>query len=528
MTNKEYKVATVDDLADGEMKMVKAGETEVLLVRRNGEFVALGAHCPHYGAPLADGLLHGDRIVCPWHHACFHAGSGDLLEPPARDALPRFDVRIEGSEIFVRIPDNPSGSRLPEMVTADPDRDSRTFLIIGAGAAADAAAQAMRENGFRGRIIMTTPEDRLPYDRPNLSKDYLQGSAEAEWMPLRSADFYREHGIEVQRGRRVTALNVRGKTVTFKDGGTLAWDKILLASGGVPRALDLPGAGLANLFTLRSFVDCDRLIEAAGSARRVVIIGAGFIGMEAAHSLTERGLSVTVVGRESVPLEKVFGREIGAFFQRLHQEAGVRFRLGARVVRYEGPNRVSGVILDDGDRLPADLVLVAVGIRPATEYAADLPRHADGGIQVDEYLRASEGVYAAGDIARFPDWRTSDRVRIEHWRTAGQLGRLAGQNMTGRKEPFRSVPFFWTSQVGLSFQYVGHTDEWDDIIIDGDLDSREFVAYFVTGDQVPAVAGNFRDRQLAAAEELIREGRMPTPAELRAGSVDLVARLQEG
>jgi NADPH-dependent 2,4-dienoyl-CoA reductase/sulfur reductase-like enzyme/nitrite reductase/ring-hydroxylating ferredoxin subunit len=527
MSESTYDVAGAGDLEDGQMRAVKAGETELLLVRTGGEYYALAAHCTHYGAPLADGVLSGTRIVCPWHHACFDATSGDLLEPPAFDALSRFDVRVEAGRVVVTVPAEPADRRVPEMVAPDPVADTRVFAILGAGAAGYAAAQALREDGFRGRIVMVTREGRLPYDRPNLSKDYLNGHAEPAWMPLRPDEFYAEHGIEVARGRGVVRFDAATRTVTFDDGERATYDAVLVATGSTARRLQVPGADLDGVFTLRGFDDSDAIVAAAEGASRAVVVGASFIGMEVAAALVERGLSVTVVAPDAVPFASTLGEEVGRMLRALHEEHGVAFRLETGVARIEGERSVGGVTLEDGSRLEADLVVAGIGARPATGFVEGLDLEDDGGILVDERLRAAEGVWAAGDVAWFPDPRAGGRARIEHWRTALQQGRVAAHDMAGRGAPLTAVPFFWTNQYGEGVQYVGHARHWDEVLVDGDVAARDFLALYLENGVVLAASASGRDRQVGALSELMRLDRMPSADEVRNGQFDWEARLRE-
>ncbi len=526
MKYRDAVVARTSDLKDGEMKIFSAEGSDVLLARIDGKLHALGAYCTHYGAPLDQGILHGDRIVCPWHHACFHAKTGDLQEPPAHDALPRYEVKVDGEEIIVRLPEQMEGNRLPGMVKQDEGSDGRTFLFLGAGAAANSAAQTLREDGYRGKIIMLTYENRVPYDRPNLSKDYLQGEAEEEWMPLRPEDFYRAHDIDLRKQSRFLSLDSKAKEVLLEDGSRIQYDKVLLATGGRPRRLNIPGADLKNVFTLRSFDDSDAIIEASKNSKNAVVIGASFIAMETAASLRHRNIPVTVVAPETVPFEAVFGREIGEMLQALHRENGVKFRLGHTAASFEGQDKVAAIVLEDGSRLEADLVIVGVGVEPVTDYLRDIDTEPDGSVKVDRYFHVKNDVYAAGDIATFPDWHTGLGIRIEHWRTALQQGRYAAHNMAGKETPFESVPFFWTVQAGQSLRYVGHVRDWEEVIVHGDVAKRDFIAFYVKNHQIHAAAGMNRDRQMAMTEELMRSKNMPNAAELRKASLNLAAHLR--
>jgi NADPH-dependent 2,4-dienoyl-CoA reductase/sulfur reductase-like enzyme/nitrite reductase/ring-hydroxylating ferredoxin subunit len=523
--SKEAIVFKAHELQDGDMQEVVVGETKVLVVRLKGRFYAIGAECTHYGGPLIDGALNGHRVVCPWHQAAFDVLTGNLEEPPALNAQPCYEVRVDGDDVIVKVPEG-AGPRTPDMVRRDP-AEGRTFVILGAGAAGNAAAETLRQDGFRGRILMITQEQRLPYDRPNLSKGYMSGEAGPETLPWRTAEFYRDHDIEVLLGRTVSRVEPRQKTIAFADGGSLPYDALLLATGGIPRKLDLPGAQWPNVLTLRSVDDADAIIAAAGGGSRVVVIGAGFIGMEAAAALTKRGLAVTVVGSRSIPFERQLGPEIGGMLKEVHAEHGVAFRLGRNPVRLEGNGRAQAVVLDNDEVLPADLVIVGLGINPATHMLQGIDLNLDGSVTVDRYLQVAEGLYAAGDVARFPDWRDGSLIRIEHWRLAEQHGRVAAHNLAGRQVQYAGVPFFWSEQFDLFLQYVGYASTWDEVIFHGDLSTRNFLGYYVKGDRVLAATGLQHDRQLAALSELMRMDRLPSAEEVRREpGFDPVARLK--
>ena len=278
----------------------------------------------------------------------------------------------------------------------------------------------------------------------------------------------------------------------------------------------------------RIIADATRIIEAAGQGSRAVVVGAGFIGMEAAYSLTKRGLKVTVVAPGSVPFQRQLGPEVGRVIQQVFEEQGVAFRLGARVARLEGDGKVRTVVLDSGEKLPADLVVAGLGVKPATDFLQGVPRHADGSVTVDKYLRVADGLYAAGDIARFPDWRSGAMIRIEHWRLAQQHGRAAARNMLGKGVEFRGVPFFWSELFQLMPQYVGYAASWDEVIIHGDLAARNFVAFYAQGNRVLAAVGLEHGAQMAAIAELLRLDKLPAADELRRDlAFDPLGRLKE-
>ncbi|HEU4933331.1 MAG TPA: FAD-dependent oxidoreductase [Pyrinomonadaceae bacterium] len=526
MWSKEVHAANRSDLRDGEMKEVSVGETRILLARVDDKFHAVSATCPHYGGPLAEGVLCGTRVVCPWHHAAFNIVNGDLEEPPALDALVCYSVRVDGEQILVTVPDDAKDRRTPAMVRHDPLADSRQFVILGAGAAGYAAAQTLREEGFRGSLVMITREDRAPYDRPNLSKDYLHGHAEPEWMPLRSEQFFRRHDIKLILNKEVSRVDAHAKTIVFESGETMDYDALLVATGGAPVRLNIPGSDLKNVYLLRSFADADSIIEAAARSRRAVVVGASFIAMEAAYSLRERGLDVTVVAPSHEPFEATLGAEVGEVFRREHENHGVRFKLGCIVYRFEGNHNVEAVMLDSGELIETDMVVVGVGVRPVTQFLEGVELEESGAVIVDSRLRAAEGLYAAGDIASFVDTRRGKRERVEHWRTAQQQGRTAARNMLGRDVAFDGVPFFWTRQFDVGLLYVGRATSWDEIIYRGQVSSRDFLAFYVKNNRVLAVAGINRDTEMAAVEELMRLDRMPGPEQLKFDDLNLVEMLR--
>lgn len=499
------------------MKQVQVGDVDVLLARVEGTYHALHGHCTHYGAPLAAGSLRGGKVICPWHHACYDLRNGEQCEPPGVDSLPHYDVEIRGEDVIVRVPSGSGDRRLPEMVDRDDDQDGRTFVILGGGAAGMHAAQSLRRYGFRGRVVMITREDSPPYDRPNCSKEYLSGRAPDEWMFFRSRGFYLEHGIELIEKRAVTEVDASKHSLTFEDGENMPFDAILLCTGGRPRMLKVPGADKRNIYTLRSLADSRTLREMADRVQNVVVVGASFIGMEVAASMRDHGCIVTVVAPESLPFEQRFGPDIGEMVCDIHREKGVRFHLGRTVDRFTGDEEVRRVVLDDGEEIAADLVVVGVGVEPVTDYLRGVNLNEDGGVPVDDEFAVAEGVYAAGDIASFPYWYNGESVRIEHWRTAAQHGRYAAARMAGVDEPYRQIPFFWTVHFGYSIRYLGHIKHWERIIFDGSPIRRKFLAFYVAQERVLAVAGLKRDTEMAAIHHLMRDDAMPSPAEIEAG-----------
>lgn len=492
------------------MRAVEAGGRKILLARIGGACHAVAATCPHAGAPLNEGVLHGNVVVCPWHKAAFRITTGERVEPPALDNLPRFPVRVANGAVYVTVGDEPGRVDPAPVVGEAPG----CIVIVGAGAAGAVAAQTLREQGYAGRVVMIGREDRLPYDRTVLSKYALSGKKGGEKSPLQDAGFYEAHGIE-RMAREVASVDAAGRKVVFADGNRMGFDAALIATGGAPRPLQVPGADLANVFLLRTPADAEAIVAAAGQARRAVVIGAGFIGVEAAGSLRERGLEVTVVAPQKAPFEKQLGAEIGNVFRRVHEQQGVVFRLGEEVAALEGDGRVQRVRLKSGGALDADLVVVGLGVKPATDILHGATLRRDGGVEVDAQLRAAEGVFAAGDIAAFPLRGDGDRVRVEHWRVAEQHGRVAALNMLGRGVAYDAVPYFWTIHYMKRLDYVGHAERWDELVVDGDLQKPEFTAFYVQNGKVAAVAGWGRDQQMAQAIACFSDRRDWTAAELR-------------
>ncbi|SDJ91506.1 Reductase C-terminal [Catalinimonas alkaloidigena] len=520
---KEYQeaaVARVEDLANGDMKQVKVGDTDVLLVRLPDHFYALGAKCTHYGAPLVKGVLHESRVICPWHHSCFDVRSGRHLEPPGCDGLPTFAVRTEGDDVVVRVPKPAPQEVVAEM--AQQKSDQPVHVVLGGGAAGAYAAEAIREGGFTGRVVLVSKEEQLPYDRPKASKQYLQGAADDNAMPLRSPEFYRQHDIELMLGKEVTEVDVVQKEIKFTNGESLRYDGIVMCTGGKVQTLPVPGSDLKNVFTLRSWQDSKAIREAAQQAKRAVVIGASFIGLEGAAGLQKHGCAVTVVAPEEVPFGKVWGDAVGKWIQGLHEQKGVTFQLGAKVKALKGTSQVEGVVLESGETLPADLVLVGIGVKPNTDFIKGVDKADDGGLIASNYLKVTNGCYAAGDIVQFP-FRDS-HARIEHWRVACQQGRVAGHNLAGKKEAYTAVPFFWTAQQGTNIRYVGHVKDYDVTFHDGNVGDESFLVYYVKDGALKAVLGVNRDPDVDAIEELMRLNKVPSATELQ-GPIDWIDRL---
>jgi NADPH-dependent 2,4-dienoyl-CoA reductase/sulfur reductase-like enzyme/nitrite reductase/ring-hydroxylating ferredoxin subunit len=488
----------LSDIADGGMVQGTAAGEDVMVARRGDEYFAVSAFCTHYHGPLADGLLVGDTVRCPWHHACFSLRTGAAVRAPALDPITCWRVEVKGDQIFVR---EKLGAAPSPVLGRGGLPDS--IVIVGGGAAGLAAADMLRREGYDGPLTMISADDSPPYDRPNLSKDYLAGTAQEEWIPLRPPSYYEERHIDLLLGSRVASLDLRQKRVTLADGGSRGYSSLLIATGADPVQLAIPGAAPGQVFYLRTFADSKAIISRAASAKRVVVVGASFIGLEVAASLRARELEVHVVAPDSVPLERVMGPEVGAFIRRVHEAHGVTFHLGQTVAKVDG----STVTLSGGDVLEADFIVVGVGVRPVIEFAGKAGLKIDRGVSVDEYLETSEpGVFAAGDIARWPDAHTGERIRVEHWVVAERQGQVAARNMLGKRERFEAVPFFWSQHFDLAINYVGHAEKWDSVAIEGSLDARDCAVSYKRGDRTLAVATIGRDVASLQAERLMEAG----------------------
>jgi apoptosis-inducing factor 3 len=488
------------ELGDGAMLLGHADGEAALLARRGREVFAIGATCTHYSGPLAEGLMVGDTVRCPWHHACFSLRSGEALAAPAFNPVSCWRVEESDGRIFVR--DKVAAPAKPRLTGKAP----QSIVIIGGGAAGFAAAEMLRREGFAGAITMLSSDDAPPCDRPNLSKDYLAGTAPEDWIPLRPPEFYRENRIDLVLKAEATAIDKTARRVTLADGRSYPFDKLLVATGAEPVRLDVPGANLPHVRTLRSLSDSRALIERAKASRRAVVIGASFIGLETAAALRTRGLDVHVVAPETRPMERVLGPQMGDHVRALHEQHGVVFHLG-RTAKAIDARRVT---LDDGATVEADLVVVGIGVRPRLALAERAGLAVDRGVLVNDYLETSvPGIYAAGDIASWPDRYSGERLRIEHWVVAERQGQAAARNMLGRGERFAWPPFFWSQHYDVSIDYVGQATQWDTIDIDGDIAAHDVTLRYRKGARTLAVATIFRGHDSLAAEVAMGRGESP-------------------
>jgi apoptosis-inducing factor 3 len=499
----------------------------VLIARVSDNFFAIGSKCTHYGANLAEGMIDAETVRCPWHHACFNLRNGAAVAAPALIDQPAYELAIENDTIRVTgrktgpeiasASHIPGDSRTPERVTQHPTPPSlpSSIVIIGSGAAGNACAEMLRRESYTGPVTLLDPDTDAPYDRPNLSKDFLAGNAPEEWLPLHPADFYADQQIEIRKGARVKSIDRAGKTVALEDGSTAPYGALLIATGASPIRLEIPGGD--RIKYLRSLGDCRELIKAAGSARNAVVIGASFIGLEVAASLRTRGLNVSVVGLEDVPLAKVLGADLGGLVKKVHEDKGVRFFLKNSVKSLTAEKAT----LDDGTVLDADLVVAGIGVRPNIALAEQAGLTIDKGISVNEFLATSDpAIFAAGDVARFPDAHSTLRIRIEHWMVAERQGQVAARNILGQNVRFDDVPYFWSAHYdALTIGYTGHAETWEETTVEGTIDAMDCAVAFIHEGRRAAVATINRDKEGLQAEIEMEREVLLMPPEAHRGNV---------
>jgi 3-phenylpropionate/trans-cinnamate dioxygenase ferredoxin reductase component len=401
---------------------------------------------------------------------------------------------------------------------------SGTFVIVGAGLAGGGAAATLREEGFDGRVVLIGAERQPPYERPPLSKEYLRGESSFERALVQPPGFYDENGIETRFGVRATRVDAAEKVVELDDGERVAYDRLLVATGARTRRFPVPGLDLEGIYSLRTVADSDRIRAEALPGRKAVVVGMGFIGSEVAASLRRSGVDVVVVDRNEVPLRRVLGKEVGRVIAGIHREHGVSMIFEDTVAAFEGAGRVERVSTAHGRRIECDFVVVSLGVEPVTDLLADTGAGIDNGVVVDEYLRTGvEGIYAAGDVANHYHPVFERRIRVEHWQNALEQGPAAARNMLDRDEPYDEIPWFWSDQYEHNLQYAGFHTEWDELVVRGSMDERNFVAFYRKDRRVLAAVAVNRGRDLRRTMALIKS-QEPVDA---AGLCDLDADLRE-
>ena len=476
----------IDALADGRMLVGHVGEDPVLLARSGGEYFAIGAECTHYHGALADGLMVGETVRCPLHHACFSLRTGEAIGAPAFDPVACWSVEVRSNKVFV-LGKVEAPARAPAVAAGN---SPQQVVIVGGGAAGFAAAEMLRRQHYKGSLVMLSEDDAPPVDRPNLSKDYLDGSAPEDWVPLRPDAYYAEQGIDLRLDSRVAAIDTRARELELADGSKVPYDRLLLATGAEPVRLTIPGMDLPHVHTLRSLADTRSIIAGAAKARSVVVMGASFIGLEVAASLRRRGLEVHVVAPDKRPMERVLGPAVGDFVRGLHESHGVVFHLEDSATAVDAHQ----VTLASGATIAADLVVVGVGVRPRLALAEKAGLTLDRGVVVDARLQTSvPGIYAAGDIARWPDPHSGEAMRVEHWVVAQRQGHTAALNMLGGQAKFDAVPFFWSQHYDVTINYAGHAQAWDELTVEGDIASRDCAVRYKSKGRLLAIATINRD-----------------------------------
>lgn len=503
----------VSSVSPGELVAGHAFGESVLLIHVEPNWFAVGGKCTHYGATLAEGLLVSETIRCPWHHACFDLRNGAASRAPALNDLPSYSVVVENDIVRVtgkRDPtrahseDRPRGNRAPTKILLDksPVVGPLSVFIIGASAAGIACAEMLRREGYRGPITLADVDPDAPYDRPNLSKDYLAGNAPEEWLSLHPPEFFQDQQIGILSGVEAHEIDIASKTVRLSDGSLHDYGALLIATGASPVRLAIQGG--ERIRYLRTLADCRDIIGSLTEARTAVVIGSSFIGLEVAASLATRGVEVHIVAPEKLPLERVLGADLGHLVQSVHEERGVKFHLGHSASAIEDEH----VVLDDGSRLDADIVVAGLGVRPNLQLAEKAGILLDNGIAVNEFLETSaRDVFAGGDVARWPDAYSDARLRVEHWVVAQRHGQVVARNMLGHRDRFDDIPFFWSAHYDkLSIQYTGHVEHWDETRIDGDVMKLDCAISYIVNGKRRAIATINRDRQNLQAEvEMERE-----------------------
>ncbi|KAF7985675.1 hypothetical protein HWV62_2223 [Athelia sp. TMB] len=556
MSTKTIAVLDESELKDGQMKEVAFDDGKVLLSRLGPSIHATSAFCTHYGAPLAKGVLTADaRVVCPWHGACFSVCTGDIEDAPAPSPIHSFATKIVDGKIHVTADPaktlKPNMSRAPALTEkgVSAGKEAPGVVVVGGGSAAFHVVESLREHGYSGAITLLSREPHAPIDRTKLSKALVTDASKIEWRS--AADLKIKYGTNLRTGVDVTKVDTSAQTVTLQPAETIPYTTLILAPGGTPRRLPIPGADAPNVFTFRGIKDAQAVDAAAQKGKNVVVIGASFIAMELVGALAKRELeSIHVVGRDEVPFQAVLGKEVGKGMQKFHMSADVE---GITV----GEDGHATAVKLKGETLPADVVILAVGVSPATQFLKDsgFALEKDGGIRVDGHLRVpgTKGVFAVGDIASYPQVDGGVR-RIEHWNVAGNHGRAVGRTIALESQgkaaeaesagEFKKVPVFWSAREyrppflrsrfpcsrlhngvdadvefpeGQQLRYCGIGAGFDDIFIKGDPDELKFIAYYIKDNKVTAVCTMQNDPVVSKASELLRLGLMPSPEELRAG-----------
>ncbi|KAK4704858.1 apoptosis-inducing factor 3, partial [Phenoliferia sp. Uapishka_3] len=545
-------------------------ESKILLSKVGGKVYATSSTCTHYGAPLAKGVLTasgrvvwaelGDRIpgidvataeylnqrvadiefiYSPWHGACFDVCTGDIEDAPGLSSLQSFKVETEGKSVFVTPPADLAtitSRRLPPSCSPAASSGAKGVVIVGGGAGAAHAIEGLRESGYEGTIKVISSEPYLPIDRTKLSKALI---ADPKKVALRDEAFYKNLGVEFKLSSEVTSVDFEADTVKLASGESFPYEQLIVATGSIANRIPVDGHELKNIFVMRNIEDVAGIDAALGSdekvRKNVVVIGSSFIGMESALACAGRA-SVTVVGMEPAPFTAILGEQIGNGIRKFHESKGTKFYLPASLSHFTAskasPEDVGFVVLKDGTEIPADLVVLGVGVKPATGLlkASGIAIEKDGGVLVDENLRlkgvAHKNVFAIGDIAKFPDSVTGELTRVEHWNVASNHARSVAKTISGKEDRFSKVAVFWSAQ-GQQLRYAGtgRAKEWKDVLVQGDPDALKFIAYYSVEDEIVAVGSMQNDPIAAHCSELFSLGKMPSLSDIKGGKSPLDVKL---
>ncbi|XP_076293975.1 apoptosis-inducing factor 3 isoform X2 [Lasioglossum baleicum] len=514
----EDVVCKDSDIKENEMKLLPLGDAgeKILLIKQKGELHAIGTKCTHYGALLHTGALGDGRVRCPWHGACFNIKTGDIEDHPGLDSLPCYKVKVDdGGLVRVRADRKLLGlNRRTKEMCAHDSSNPNTVVIVGGGPAGATCAETLRQENFTGNIVMVCREHVVPYDRVKVSKAL---DFDVELSVLRPLSFYKNHGIEVKLGTVATGLNTDEKVIQLSHHEKLHYNYLFICTGSKPRMPDLPGINLGNIFTLRDYTDAHSILSQLSPEKHIVILGLGFIGMEAAAYCVNKSASVTVIGKGAAPLQSVFGAEIGNRVRQEFEEKGVKFLFGNNIAQFVAkeahPNSVGTVVLTDGTVLTADVAIIGIGSTLYTDWIKDSPIEMleDGSIKVDKYLKTNvENVYAGGDIAYAPLFGSdSISAAVGHYPLAHYHGKIAALNICDRNAPLNTIPFFWTTLFGRSYRYAGHGKP-DKIKIYGSLEKFEFFAYYLKDGKVIAMSSVGADPVVSDFANYLYEGKSLT------------------
>ncbi|WWC86273.1 uncharacterized protein L201_001146 [Kwoniella dendrophila CBS 6074] len=518
------------ELKDGQMKAVEFGEGKVLLSKIKGKVYATSAFCTHYGAPLEKGVLsHDGRVVCPWHGACFNVCTGDIEDAPGLDSLWNFSATVNNGQIVVSANQKEIKSKVGRIVPksrtkGSGKKENETVVIVGGGSGGIHTVESLRMNDFQGDIVLISEENYAPIDRTKMSKGLVDNAEKLQWR--KPEELKNDFGVDFHPGTSVTKVDFSSQTVETSSGQKHKYDHLVLAPGGKPKKIPIDGADLEGVVTLRHVEDTKKITSAINKDSDVVLIGTSFISMEAAGAILKKEpKSVTLIGMDEIPFEKILGKEIGKSVMENMKKQGIKFHMKAEIEKFapseSNQNHVGSIHVKGQDPIPANFVVMGTGVQPATDFIKDqIKLEDDGGVKVDEYLRVKDqkNVYAIGDIAHYVQYPEKFQRRVEHWNVAGNHGREVAHNITHPDDQvaYTKVPIFWSS-IGKGLRYLGTGAGFDDSYTDGNVDELKFATYQAKNGKITAVATMGRDPIVSKANELMRLDIMPSLDEIRNG-----------